>query len=109
MRVYEPDPTFRNARREAIVLCVVFIFALVYTLFICSRFGYDRDPAEIVSYLGIPDWVMWGIFAPWTVCVLVTVWFCFVYMADDPLEDEDDGAAESDSSSPTDKATRGDS
>ena len=94
MRVYEPDPLYRNARREALVLLVIFALALGYTFLVSMTFGYGRDPAEVVTYFGIPDWVLWGIFAPWTVCVLVTIWFCFVYMADDPLESDEASTTE---------------
>jgi hypothetical protein len=45
---------------------------------------------------------MWGVFLPWTVCALVTVWFCFYFMADDPLEEEGkpDEVAETSEESP---------
>lgn len=88
MHDYEPDPVYVNSRREALVLLAIFAAALIYTIVVSFLLGYDRDPSEVVTYLGIPDWVMWGVFLPWTVCVLVTVWFCFYFMADDPLGEE---------------------
>jgi fatty acid desaturase len=86
---YEPDPLYINSRREALVLLAIFAAASIYTIVVCWIFGYGRDPSEVATYLGIPDWVMWGVFLPWTVCALVTVWFCFYFMADDPLEEEE--------------------
>jgi hypothetical protein len=99
---YEPDPVYVNSRREALVLLAIFAVALIYTIVVSSLLGYDRDPSEVVTYLGIPDWVMWGVFLPWTVCALVTVWFCFYFMADDPLEEEGkpDEVAETSEESP---------
>jgi len=92
------DPVFRNARREAIVLLAIFAISLIYTVLVSYFLGYDRDPSEIVTYLGIPDWVLWSVFLPWTVCVGVTVWFTFFYMVDDPLEESTPDAVEKDDS-----------
>ena len=36
--------------------------------------------------LGIPTWAFWGIAAPWILANAFTVWFCFRFMEDDPLE-----------------------
>ena len=87
------DPAFRSALREAIVLLGIFAVALVYTIVYCYVYGYGREPASIVTYAGIPDWVFWGVFAPWAGCIAVTVWFCFYYMADDDLEPPGDSAS----------------
>ena len=48
------------------------------------------------SVLGIPSWTFWGVFAPWIVCLGVTVWYCLVFMGDDHLGDapEDEAAIE---------------
>lgn len=92
------DPAFRNARREAIVLVVIFAISLTYSVLVSYFLGYDRNPSEIVTYLGIPDWVLWGVFLPWTVCVLVTVWFTFFFMVDDPLEEPASDPPEEDAS-----------
>ncbi|MCA9428238.1 MAG: DUF997 family protein [Candidatus Omnitrophica bacterium] len=80
------DPTFRNARREALVILVIYTVSLLYTILFCHFFAYNREPETIRLYLGIPDWVVWGVMLPWAVNVGVTFWFCFIYMADDNLD-----------------------
>ena len=47
--------------------------------------GQSVDPDDLATVLGIPAWLCWGIFAPWLVADLFTVWFCFCYMQDDDL------------------------
>lgn len=83
------DPGYRNALRETFVLLAIYVAALAYTILYCWFFGYDRDPATVITYGGIPDWVLWGVFVPWACCVLVTIWFSFFFMADDDLEPSD--------------------
>jgi len=82
----ELDPVYRNARREAIVILGVYVAALIYTVTYCYIFGYDRDVATITTYWGIPDWVCWGIFLPWTICSIITAWFVLFFMKDDDLD-----------------------
>lgn len=86
MHSEELDPAYRRAVREAVVITVVFVCALAYTILYCWFTGYDRDPATITLYAGIPDWVFWGVFVPWTIGVLVTVWFCFFFTTEDDLD-----------------------
>lgn len=89
-RVY--DTAFLNARREACVVVAFFAVVLVYTCGYCYLFGYDRDPATLTTYWGIPDWVLWGVMAPWLASAVFTFWFCFRFMADDPLDPAVSGA-----------------
>ena len=43
--------------------------------------------------LGIPDWIFWSVVAPWIIVLAFSVWFCFAYMADDDLgQDQGEGA-----------------
>lgn len=86
MGTEELDPAYRSTLREAIVILGIFATALAYTIVYCQIHGYGRDPATVVTYAGIPDWVFWGVFAPWAVCILLTVWYCFFFMVDDDLE-----------------------
>jgi hypothetical protein len=42
----------------------------------------------------MPSWVFWGVLVPWLVADLFALWFCFFFMADDPLRDaEEEGDA----------------
>jgi hypothetical protein len=75
----------RNARREGLLIMGVWALALLWSVGAAYVGGYDRDPASIRLVLGIPDWVFWSVVAPWGVCLLFSTWFCFRYVADDPL------------------------
>lgn len=86
----ELDPVFRNAVREALFILLIFAAALTYTVGYCYLFGYGRDAATITAYWGIPDWVCWGILAPWGVFSVVVVWFSLFYMKDDSLGGDTD-------------------
>jgi hypothetical protein len=90
MRDDNLDPVFVNSRREALIILGLFAVALIYTVTYCYLCGYNRAVESIETYWGIPDWVFWGVFAPWAVCAIFTTWFVFCYMADDDL---DQGAA----------------
>jgi hypothetical protein len=93
------DPVLRSARREASVVLAVWLAALVYTVGYCYVFGYGRDPDSLRFVLGFPDWVFWGILAPWTACTAISGWFAFVFMTDDDL-----GAEEAEERLPEDSA-----
>jgi hypothetical protein len=83
----------RNARREARVILVVWALALVWCVSVSYFLGYGRDPDTVTLILGIPDWVFWSVIVPWGFALLFSVWFCFRFMADDDLgEDQDEGA-----------------
>ncbi len=88
MRNDNLDPVFVNSRREALIILGLFTAAMIYTVTYCYLFGYNRPVDSIVTYWGIPDWVFWGIFAPWTVCTIIATCFVFAYMADDDLGQE---------------------
>jgi hypothetical protein len=85
------DSTLARSRREALIIMAAYAVAMTWTAVVCYVLGYERDPAEITRPfgLGIPDWVLWGIFAPWMACNLFTAWFTLCYMEDEQLADED--------------------
>jgi len=76
----------RHARREGLLLMAVWAVALIWSVGYCRIFGYPPpDSVEVSLILGMPEWVVWGIVVPWTICLAFTVWFCFYFMADDDL------------------------
>jgi hypothetical protein len=77
----------RNARREGLLIMLVWLAALVWSVGSGYYFGYDRT-REIHLILGMPDWVFWSVVLPWGVCLLFSSWFCFFYMADDDLGED---------------------
>lgn len=82
------DPLLRSSRREAIVVTLFGIVALVYTITYCSMFGFNREIGSITFVLGFPDWIFWGVIVPWAICTLVACFFSYVLMQDHDLEAE---------------------
>ena len=75
-----------SSRREAFISFGIWLGACVYSIGVCYRWGYGRDAATLTYVLGFPDWVFWGVVAPWSVCTAL----CFV-MAYFVIQDEDLG------------------
>jgi hypothetical protein len=75
----------RHARREALLIMVVWIGTLVWSMGAGYFGGYRRSAADMSLILGMPDWVFWSVVLPWSLCLLFSVWFCFAFMADDDL------------------------
>lgn len=84
-QVVEFDPTFLNARREAIVIFLAWFAALLWCVPYCYLNGYGLEHDNVSTVWGIPSWVFWGIAAPWGLANLFTVWFCLSYMKLDDL------------------------
>lgn len=90
------DPVFLHARREVIVIILLFSGFCVWAVATCLTQGYlkpDETRATIDTTFGMPTWAFWGIFVPWLVVDAIAVWFCFFFMKADDLgaahEDED--------------------
>lgn len=84
------DPVLTHSRREAVVIGLAWLASTVYCCGYSYLFGYRRagrvlGPDDVRPLLGVPSWVVWGVFVPWGVCTLFTVWFAGFYMADDDL------------------------
>ena len=92
--------TFRHARREACIVLLVWLVALIWTVGYCYIHGYRHDsdnplvrygiaeenPRALTQHrFGMPMWVCWGIFAPAVACSLFTLAFGLFGMPDDPL------------------------
>jgi hypothetical protein len=79
------DPLVRSARREALIVLAVLAVAMAWTLGYCSQHAYNRTAGDIELILGFPDWIVWGVLAPWIGCSVVSIAFAFGVMSDDPL------------------------
>jgi hypothetical protein len=75
----------RHARREGLLIMIVWAVALVWSVSTGYLLGYHRDPDDLRLILGMPDWVFWAVVLPWGLALLFTAWFCFAFMADDDL------------------------
>ena len=81
------DPLYLHARREAVVVLIVWLAGLLWTVGYCFFTAYDDIPAgQIRLILGMPAWVFWGVLAPWFVIIGFSIWFGLFYIADDELE-----------------------
>ncbi len=40
----------------------------------------------------MPDWVFWGVLAPWAAATAFSVWFGLFYMKDDALDEDESGS-----------------
>jgi hypothetical protein len=88
----QADPVFLHARREAVVILIAFVAFLVWSVSCSFLMGYGAPNGDpIVRVLGMPGWAFWGVLVPWFAADVFALWFCFFYMADDRLEDSDDG------------------
>lgn len=85
------DPVVVHSRREAIVILAAFAVCLVWSVGSCYLMGYHGPSgAELHMVLGMPSWVFWGVLIPWLGADVFGLWFCFVFMADDPLGEPED-------------------
>lgn len=91
---YQEDPVVTSSRREAIWTTLLWAAALAYSVGYCYVHGYrhsrplDKDLTGMTFYFGWPDWVFWGIVAPWLVCVVISTVFAFAFMRDGKLADD---------------------
>jgi hypothetical protein len=106
----DPGRIFRNARREALVVALVWALAAAWVVGYCYLRGYSHpadawvvraglaaagEPTDQGVILGFPSWVFWGILAPWLICTAFTVLYGTFGMPDDELgEDASDERSE---------------
>jgi hypothetical protein len=82
------DPVLISARREALLVLIIWLTACVFSLTVCYRLGYGRDITTMTYVLGFPDWVFWGVVAPWTVCALLSFVLSYFVIRDEDLGEE---------------------
>lgn len=85
------DPVFIHARREAIVIFLLWVLCMVWTTTVYWVWGHGRAAEDVELWWGLPDWVFVGVVAPWLVVDVISVWFCFVFMKDDDLGEANEG------------------
>lgn len=82
------DPVLRSAKRESLVVLVTWLSAMAWTVTYSYLHGYGRAPESLTFVLGFPDWVFWGIVAPWVVCVVFSSYFGHTFVRDEDLGEE---------------------
>jgi hypothetical protein len=105
MKLNGEDAVLHSARREAIVVLVIWLAAVSYTVGSCLWRGYGRSWESVTFVWGFPDWVFWGVVLPWLVCVAVAWWFSYRFMTDESLGEDTAAGGESDVSKGPDDAT----
>jgi phosphatidylserine synthase len=80
------DPVVQSSRREAIVVAVIWLTAMIYCVGYCYRFGYNRSAQTLTFVWGVPDWAFWGVVVPWAAFTLVAFWLASVFMRDEDFE-----------------------
>lgn len=82
------DPVLRSAKRESLVVLATWLSAMAWTVTYCYLHGYGRAPESLTFVLGFPDWVFWGIVAPWVVCAAFSTYFGHTFVRDEDLGEE---------------------
>jgi hypothetical protein len=83
-------PLVETARREALLCGAIFVAAITYTIGYCTTHGYTGDaPQDLKFVLGFPEWIFYGILAPWAVCTVFAAIFSFGIMTDHDLSGEE--------------------
>ena len=80
------DPLFIHARRELRFTLFTWLVFAVWVIGVSWWRGRLEPGVELRTVMGMPAWVFWGVGVPWVAANVVTFWFCFGYMADDPLD-----------------------
>ena len=80
------DPVLRNARREGIVIAVIWALTTGACCLLCGWLGFPAESSgPVPTFGGIPRWFCWGVLAPWAVCAVATWWFAGLFMVEDDL------------------------
>ncbi len=94
------DPESRHLRqclREARVVVILYLSGLAWTLVVVIGWGYvpvEERPAVPELILGMPAWVVWGLFVPWFLQIAAAWWFALRVLADeDPDQLLDDAVS----------------
>jgi hypothetical protein len=82
------DPVLTSSRREAFLALAIWLVACVYSITTCYQMGYGRDAATLTYVLGMPDWIFWGVFTPWTVCTVLSFLLSYFVIRDEDLGEQ---------------------
>ncbi len=79
------DPVVRSARREAVLIFLIWCATLAYCVTYCAWYGYGESAEALTFVWGFPSWVFWGVIVPWGVCTILSAAFTWFVITDDPL------------------------
>jgi hypothetical protein len=78
--------SFREARRETVVIVLAWLAFLIWTGFVCGFGSQLKQGEEVVIAFGMPRWVFLGVVFPWLAACGFTFWFSIFYMKDTDLD-----------------------
>jgi hypothetical protein len=87
------ESVLQSSRREARFVAVVWLGACAWVCLYAWLFAYRPGDAGRLTF-GMPSWVVWGVLAPWMVCLAATVWFALAGMRDEVLWEGAEGETE---------------
>ena len=79
--------SLRQSRRELLFILLTWLGCGLWVIVYCGLYGYNLAPVNISTTFGFPDWVFWGIAAPWMVANVVTFWFCLCVLKNEGDEE----------------------
>lgn len=85
--VFEEDPRYKVATREAIILLILFVFNVVWWAGFAYGLG-SRPPSEYSMVFGFPDWFFYSSVLSWVVFTLVVVIVVKLYFKEVSFESE---------------------
>lgn len=83
--------SFRQSRRETVVICMAWAVFLAWTGIGCGLGSHQEGDEPVRTILGMPRWVFFGVVLPWLAACAFTVWFSMVYMQDTDLDPDRSG------------------
>jgi hypothetical protein len=82
------DPLVRSAFREALVVSLIWLCAMVWSVGVSWWLGYGRTAQDLRLVLGFPEWVFWGIVVPWVTCAVISWLFAVWFVRDGELGED---------------------
>ncbi len=82
-----PDPVYHSSLSEMRWILALWAVFFLWVIGYSSWYGYQLDDRPLVTVLGMPSWVFWGVFLPWVLSASVSCWFALTQIQDHPLDD----------------------
>ena len=83
----QADPVYESSRRELKWILLLWVLCFVWVIGYCGMFGYQDGEQPLTTVIGMPSWVFWGIFLPWILASVASIWFALAKVEDHPLEE----------------------
>lgn len=80
--------SYSSSRREALLILLAWAILLLWTVGYSSNAGQVEENQELVTVLGLPEWVFWGVLIPWIAALVFSIGFALFLMEDDDHDTE---------------------